>query len=171
MASGGLWRQMGWKGAIAIPIERALLADEEFWTWLPAAAKKNGVNGFLSIVLNAEVVTEDPARAAFAVARSSMDGISVSIRVRNGKDLEGFSQVASCHSLTCPGDWIDTQPVAMKFLRDLAARMGAQIGATGIVETADLAKLGAAGIRRAQGPAVGGVASPSDTYESHLAVQ
>jgi CheY-like chemotaxis protein len=171
LATGGLWRQMGWKGGLALPIERVLLADDEFWTWLPSMVKKNGVTGSVSIVLNAELFAQEPARAAFALARSAMDGVTTTIRVRHGDDLAGLAQVASCNVLTCPVEWVDSQPVAMKYMRDLASRMGAAIGATGVSESAALTRLGSAGVRRAQGSAVGPAASSTDTYDSHLAVQ
>ncbi len=171
LASGGLWRQMGWKGEIAIPLQRALFGDDEFWTWLPPMIVKNGVAGAVSVLIDAALLGQEPQRAAFALARCAMDGIATSIRVRDGDDLALLDRAASSSTLTCPVEWMESRPVELTQLRSHANRLRAVIGVTGVTDRAQLAQLGAAGVRRAQGTAVGAAASQADIYATHLATR
>ena len=169
LASGGLWRQMGWRGHIVIPLGSALLRSDDFWPALSEAIKKNGVTGTTGCVIPGSAFTTDGPRAAFAIARAAMDGVGMTIRVTRAADLDAIGVVAACNVVTCPAGWVDGQPDALNSLRDIAGRIGATVGVTGVTDAAMLAKLGTAGIRRAQGPAIGLPASAADTYEAHLA--
>ncbi len=171
LATGGLWRQMGWKGEITIPLERALLDDAEFWTWLPSMIVKNGVTGSVAVQLDAALVAEEPQRAAFALARCAMDGMATSIRVRESGELASLDRVAVAAALSCPAEWVESRPAEMTQLRSVANRLRAAIGVTGVTDGALVGRIGGAGIRRAQGPAIGTAASQADIYAAHLSAR
>lgn len=168
LATGGLWRQMGYRGAVHVPVGAALLDGEEFVAWFTALAKKNGLTGGVSIVVDAAAFTQHPAEAAIAVARCAMDGVGVIVRVRAASDFDALTRVALCSAIWCPHGWT-TKPDAMKLVREFAARTGAAVGAAEVPDAAALQVLGAAGVRWASGPAVGAAGSAAGTYDTHLA--
>jgi hypothetical protein len=168
-ASGGLWKQMRWQGSIAVPVDD-LLGVPDFWAALPELARKNGVNGTISLVISANRFSDNLAAAAFAIARAAMDGFSVTIRVTDAAGFDGLTRAATCSVVSFPAEWVESQPVAMKHLNDYAGTSRAILQASGVSDSGLLARLGAAGVRRATGPVIGNVASPADTYDSHLAI-
>lgn len=169
LAAGGLWRQMGWSGMLTLPSGLATVRDSALWDWLPQTVRKNGANGTVALGIDAAIFARDPARGAFGVARAMMDKYFVNVRLRLPADLDGLKMLAACNVVTCPVEWVEGEPAAMRRVRDFAARFGADVGVSGVDSAAQLARLAGAGIRLAQGYAIGRPASAAETYDSHLA--
>lgn len=169
LGAGGLWRQMGWSGMIALPPSLATVRDSALWDWLPPAVKKNGANGTVALSVNAALFAKDAARAAFAVARAMMDGYYLTLRLNDQKELDSLKLLAACNVVVCPVGWVDGDAEAMRRVHDFAARMGADVGVSGVDNAALMGRLAGAGVRRAQGYAIGRPATAAETYDTHLA--
>jgi CheY-like chemotaxis protein len=167
--AGGLWTQMGWSGVITMPAGLALVRDPEFWDWMAATIREHGANGTVALAVDGALFARDAARGAFAVARSMMDGYYLIARVREPAELDALRPMAACNVITCPASWLDGDKAAMKKVYDFASRMGAEIGVSDVEDATMLGKLAAAGVRRAQGFAVGRPGSAAETYDTHLA--
>jgi CheY-like chemotaxis protein len=167
--ASGLWTQLGWNGVITLPPGVSMLHDAAYWDWLAGAVRHHGANGTIAISLNAAQFAAEPARGAFAVARAMVDGYYVSLRVQEPAELDALKKLAACHVVTCPVSWLDANASAMRALHDFASRMGAEIGVSGVDDAAVLGRLTGAGVRRAQGAAVGRPATAAETYDAHLA--
>jgi CheY-like chemotaxis protein len=166
--AGGLWTQMGWSGVITMPAGLAMIRESDFWDWMAGTVKDHGANGTVALAVDGEMFARDMARGAFAVARAMMDGYYLIARVRSPSELDALRSLAACNVVTCPVSWLHDDKAAMKKVYDFASRMGAEIGVCDVDDAAILGKLAAAGVRRAQGFAVGRPASAAETYDTHL---
>jgi CheY-like chemotaxis protein len=101
-ATGGLWKQMQWPGTLVVDVDD-LLGVPDFWSGLFEFAKKNGVNGAVSLGISGERFAADKAGAAFALARAAMDGFQVTLQVNDAAAFEGFTAAASCNTATMHG--------------------------------------------------------------------
>ncbi|MBI2407434.1 MAG: response regulator [Gemmatimonadetes bacterium] len=167
--AGSLWQQMGWNGMLTLPSGLARVRDEALWDWIPSLIKDHGANGTVALAVDGSLFATDPGCGAFAVARAMMDGYYVIARVQQPSELDALRLIAACHVVTCPADWIDGNPAAMKKVADFASRMGAEIGVHGVSDAGLLGRLANVGVRRAQGDAIGRPASAAETYDLHLA--
>jgi EAL domain-containing protein (putative c-di-GMP-specific phosphodiesterase class I) len=167
--AGSLWQQMGWNGMLTLPTGLARVRDEALWDWIPVLIKDHGANGTVALAVDGALFATDPGCGAFAVARAMMDGYYVIARVHQPSEIDALRLIAACHVVTCPADWLQGNPAAMKKVTEFASRMGAEIGVRGVADAAQLERLASAGIRRAQGDAVGRPASAAETYDLYLA--
>ncbi len=170
LSGGGLWRQLGWRGTIIVPLTAGSLRDETLLDWLKERVRMSGMAGGLTIALDADDFIKDPARAALALARAMMNGFPVCVQLRSPADIEALAMVTSCAIVTCPAAWTSTEGGLMQRLREFAGANQATIGVTQVADAGILGQLHDAGIRYAQGPAVGRAASAAETYDSHLAM-
>ena len=168
LSAGGLWRQMGWSGMLTLPSGLATIRDTALWDWLPPTVRSNGANGTVALGIDGGLFARDAARGAFAVARAMMDKYFINVRIKAPAELDALKMLAACNVVTCPVSWVDGQPEVMRKVRDFAARMGADIGVSGVDTAAQLGQLAGAGVRLAQGYAIGRAASAAETYDSHL---
>ena len=168
LAGGGLWRQLGWRGSLVIPLGVGALRDEELLDWLQARARASGMTGDLAISITVDAFAKDAPRATLALARAMMHGYPVTVQLREPADLDALALVTSCSVVSCPASWALGEPALMQRVREFATRMQADIGVTDLQQSQELGSLHEHGVRLAQGPAFGRPASAAETYDAHL---
>ena len=169
LSGGALWRQLGWRGTVTIPLGIGALRDEDLLDWLQSHARSSGMTGGgLAISIAAKAFAVDAPRAAFALARALMHGYPITVHVRLRGDLDVLGLLTSCNVITCPASWVTVEPALMRRVRELADRLHADVGVTDLDNAQLLGNLHDADVRYAQGPAVGRAASAAETYDSHL---
>ncbi|MDQ8154502.1 MAG: response regulator [Gemmatimonadota bacterium] len=174
LSAGGLWRQMGWDGVVTLPPGMAFVSDQSLWNDMPLMIRKHGASGSVALALDASLLVRDAARGALAAARALMDGYHVDVRLHEVADCDALMHVAACSVVTCPAAWVvaegaAAERAALRRVQDFAARMGAELGVSGVDDATLLGRLASAGVRRAQGSAVGRSATAAETYDTHLA--
>ncbi len=170
LSGGALWQQLDWHGSLVIPLSATALRDEKLVDWIESRARSNGLLGSaVAVSINASAFTDDAPHASLALARALMHGYLVTIHVRTPADLDALTRVSSCNLVTCPAAWLHAEPGALQRLRDIAAKLRADLGVTGVDDAQVLGRLGEARVRFAQGSAVGQAASAAETYDLHLA--
>jgi len=170
LSGGALWRQLGWRGTVTIPLSVGALRDEGLLDWLQSHARTSGMTGGgLAVSIAARAFAADAPRASFAFARALMHGYPLTVHLRLRGDLDSLGLLTSCSVITCPALWVTTEPVLMRRVRELADRLHADVGVTDLDNAQLLGSLHEAGVRFAQGPAVGREASAAETYDSNLA--
>ena len=169
LSGGALWRQLGWRGTVTIPLGLGALRDEGLLDWLQAHARTSGMTGGgLAVSISARTFAADTPRASFALARALMHGYPITVHLRLRGDLDALDLLTTCSVITCPAAWVTVEPALMRRVRELATRLQAEIGVTDLDNAQLLGTLHDAGVHFAQGPAVGRPASAAETYDAHL---
>jgi hypothetical protein len=144
------------------------LRDEGLLDWLQAHARTSGMGGGLAVSLAARAFVADAARASLALARALMHGYPVTVHLNLRQDLEALGLLSSCNGITFPANWVTAEPALAQRVRDEAGQLQAELGVTGLDNAQMLGTLHDAGVRYAQGPAVGRPASATETWDAHL---
>ena len=170
MLGAALWRQMGWRGTVIVPLGLGALRDESLLDWIHAQARINGISGHVfAIALEGAAFTEDAGTAAFALARALMNEFAVIVHLRTPEDLAAMNLLTTSSTITCPASWV-SDPVLLHRVHECASRTRAVVGVTNVDEARLFDAMHEARIHLVQGTAVGEPAGAAETYETHLRV-